>query len=106
MKKIFIVVLLLQLKMLGGMEKSNLIKAYKSWAVARVVAHFTKPELYNHNGTPLKQCQFIPLKDLHAELDRKMKNHLLMRYVAVPVIGISSLAVFSVLTYKNLKYYS
>lgn len=105
MKKIFIAVLLLQLKIVS-MEKPGLIRAYKNWMVARTVAHFAQPELYNHSGTPLNQCQFIPLKDLHAELDRKMRSHLLMRYVVVPVIGISSLAVFSVLTYKNLQYYS
>ena len=109
MKRIFIVVLLLKLTMLGAMEqpgKPGLVQAYRNWAFARTIAHFTQPQPYNPNGIALEQCRFISLKDLHAELDRKMRNHLLMRYVVTPVVGITSLVAVSALAYRNLQFYS
>lgn len=88
------------------MEKPNLLQAYKNWAAARTIAHFTQSQPYNPERRPLEACRFIPLKDLHAELDKKVRNHLLMRYVVTPVIGIGSLVAIGIVTYKNIQFYS
>lgn len=97
--------LLLPLKMLA-MEKPGLIQAYKNWEVARAAAHFTQPKLYSPHEMSSCPSKYIPLKDLHSELDRKMRAHFLMQYVVTPVVGITSFVALGMLAYKNLKYYS
>jgi hypothetical protein len=107
MKKVFIA-LLLSIATLGAQEKpekSGLMQAYKNWASARTIAHFTQPQAHNSNGTHLEQCRSIPLKDLHAELNRQVRNRLFMDYVVVPTVFVGSLAVIGIMTYKNIHLY-
>ena len=82
------------------------MQAYKNYGAGRRQLHFTRPESYNPYQRPLEQCRFIPIKDLHAELERKIRNHLLMQYVVVPAVGITALLAVGFGTYKNLQFYS
>lgn len=101
MKKIFYILLFIQLSNLYAMEKSNFLRAYKNWAFARTIAHFTQPPPYNPNGTRLESCRFIPLKELHSELDRQVKNHLFINYIALPAVGVLTLTTAALITYNK-----
>ena len=102
MKKIFFILLLTQLGNLYSMEeKPNFLQVYKNWAFGRTRAHFTQPPPYNHNGTPLEAHRFIPLKDLHAELERQIKNHIFINYVAVPAVGVFSVVAAGLIAYNK-----
>lgn len=100
MKKVFSILLFTQLSNLYAMEKPNFLQAYKNWAFARTIAQFTQNP-YNPNGARLEACRFIPLKDLHAELDRQVKNHLFISYVALPAVGVLTLTTAALITYNK-----
>lgn len=97
-------ILLTQLAPLVAMEKkAGLLQAYKNWAAAKTIWYFTKAQPYNpHDAPPLEQCRFIPLSELHADLDRKVANHFLVNYVVVPIVGITAITVATgFVVYKN-----
>lgn len=102
MKRILCILLFTQLSSLNAMQKQNLLQTYKNWAFARTIAHFTQPPPYNPNGTPLEACKFIPLKDLHAELNRQIKNHLFINYVVLPTAGVVSIVATALVAYNAL----
>jgi hypothetical protein len=100
MKKIFFILLLAHLSNLFAMEKPNLLQAYKNWASARTIAQFTQ-SLHNPKDTRSEACRLIPLKQLHAELDQHVKNHLFIQYIAVPAVGVLTLTTAALITYNK-----
>lgn len=91
----------------AAMEKPNIVQVYKNWTMVRTIQHFKRQGESNLSHTSDYMPSYgISLKDLHVELDRRIRNYYLQRYVILPVISVGGLAIIGVMAYKNMLFYS